>query len=213
MEANLAPYSAKHRYWTGLLLLIRVVLYLEIALDTTNRKSNNLLATGIICISLLFVKTLSGSHVYKNKMIDYFNSLCYVNLSILSIIYHSNRKGRTIAAKLLVSIAFIQFLCALAYHIMITLFEIPYLKRLFVQRLRKYSKLGKILPFVNFQETDIMMQVMTTPTTPTSTEIGLRDSRDASAAEITEHEVEQSLTTRWEESDSLREPLLQELTA
>ena len=67
MEANLATYSSKHRYWTGLLLLIRVALYLEIALDTSNRKSNNLLATGIICTCLLFVKTLSGSNVYKRN--------------------------------------------------------------------------------------------------------------------------------------------------
>ena len=208
MEANLAPYSSKQRYWTGLLLLIRVVLYLKIALDTTN---NNLLATGIICACLLFIKTLLRSSVYRNKLIDYLDSLYYMNLLILSIIYLNNTNGREIAAKVSVSISFVQLLCILAYHTMITLLEIPYLKTSIAQRLNKHSKLDKILPFVHFQETDIMINTVTTPTTPTSTEIGLKDSRDASAAEITEHEVEQSLTTRWEESDSLREPLLQEL--
>ena len=69
MEANLAAYSSKHRYWTGLLLLIRVVLYLEIALDTSNQTSNNLVATGLICTCLLFVKTLSGSNVYKKNLL------------------------------------------------------------------------------------------------------------------------------------------------
>ena len=211
MEANLAAYSSKHRYWTGLLLLIRVVLYLEIALDTSNRKNNNLLATGIICTCLLFVKALSGSNVYKNKLIDYFNSFCYVNLLILSIIFHNNRKGRVTAAKVSVSIAFVQLLCVLTYHTISTLLEIPYLRISLAQGLKKYLKLGKVLP-LDSQEIDITMYAMSIHTTPTSTEIGLRDSKDASAAEITEHEVEQSLTTRWEETDSLREPLLQELS-
>ena len=215
MEANLAAYNSKHRYWSGLLLLIRVALYFEIALDTTNRRSNNLLATGIICTCLLFIKALSGIRVYKNKLIDCFNSFCYVNLLILSIIYHSNRNERMIAAKVSVSIAFLQLLCVLIYHTIVTLLEIPCLCKLklsFAKRLNKHSKLGKILPF-NFQETNIKMHAMTTHTTPTSTEIGLQDSIDTSAAEITEQKVEQSLTTGWEETDSLREPLLQELQA
>ncbi len=215
MEANLAAYSSKHRYWSGLLLLIRVALYLEIALDVTNRRSNNLLATGIICTCLLFVKALSGRNVYKNKLVDYFNSVCYANLLILSIVYHNDRKGQMVAAKVSVSIAFIQLLCVLTYHTIITLLKIPCLdklKRSLVKLLKKHSKLGKILPF-DFQEMNIMMHAMTTHTTPTSTEIGLQDSIDASAAEITEHEVKQSLTTKWEETDNLREPLLQELKA
>ena len=213
MEANLAAYNSKHRYWSGLLLLIRVALYFEIALDTTNRRSNNLLATGIICTCLLFIKTLSGIRVYKNKLIDCFNSFCYVNLLILSIIYHSNRNERMIAAKISVSIAFLQLLCVLIYHTIITLLEIPRLGKLklsFAKLLNKHSKLGKILPF-DFQETNIKMHAMMTRTTPTSTEIGLQGSIDASAAEITEQKGEQSLTTGWEETDSLREPLLQEL--
>ena len=155
MEANLAAYSPKHRYWTGILLLIRVALYLEIALDTSNRKSNNLLATGIICTCLLFAKTLSGSNVYKKKLIDYFNSFCYVNLLILSIIYHNNRRGRVIAAKISVSIAFVQLLCALTYHTISTLLEIPYLRISLAQGLMKYPKLGKV-PLLDSQEIEIL---------------------------------------------------------
>ena len=122
-----------------------------------------------------------------------------------------------IAAKISVSIAFLQLLCVFTYHTIITLLEIPCLGKLklaFAKLLNKHSKLGKILPF-DFQETNIKMHAMITRTTPTSTEIGLQDSIDASAAdhEITKQKVEQSLTTGWEETDSLREPLLQELKA
>ena len=164
-------------------------------------------------LSILTIKALSGIRVYKNKLVDYFNSFCYVNLLILSIIYHSNRNGRMVAAKISVSIAFLQLLCVLTYHTIITLLEIQCLGKLklsFARLLNKHSKLGKIFPF-DFQETNIMMNVMMTHNTPTSTEIGLQDSIDASATGITEREVEQSLTTKWEETDSLREPLLQEL--
>ena len=157
-------------------------------------------------------KNLIRKQCLQKKLIDYFNSFCYVNLLILSIIYHNNRRGRVIAVKVSVSIAFVQFLCVLTYHTINTLLEIPYLRISLTQGLKKYPKLGKVFPF-DSQEIGITMYAMTTHTTPTSTEIGLRDSKDASAAEITEHEVEQSLTTRWEETDSLREPLLQELNA
>ena len=205
MEANLAAYNSKHRYWTGLLLLIRVALYLEIAVDTSDRKSNSLVATGIVCTCLLFIKALSGSPVYKNKLVDYFNSICYMNLLLLSIVYG---KGKVTAVNISVSIAMVQLLCVLTYHAITTLFEIPYLRTSLAQRLQKYSKLGKLFP-VDPQEMDIAMDTMSTSTTPTSTEIGLRDSKDASAAEVTQ----QPLTTTWEESDSLREPLIQELNA
>jgi hypothetical protein len=147
------------------------------------------------------VKALSGSKVYKN------NCFCYADLLILSIIFYSNSKERTIAVKVSVSIAFVQLLhvCAHLSHNHHTIATRNPMststKKSLAKVLNKHSKLGKILPF-DFQETNIMMHAMITRITPTSTEIGLRDSKDASAAEITEHEVEQSLTTRWEETDT-----------
>jgi hypothetical protein len=35
IDPYLAPYLSKHRYWTGLLLLARVVIYLTISLNGT----------------------------------------------------------------------------------------------------------------------------------------------------------------------------------
>ena len=47
---------------------------------------------------------------------------------------------------------------------------------------------------------------------PTFTEIGLSDSKEASAAEYGDSEEQGTLpfTLKWEETESLREPLLQE---
>ena len=220
MEANLAAYNSKHRYWTGLLLLIRVILYLEIAINTSDQTSNSLFTTGLISACLLFVKTLFGSSVYKKKLIDYLDSFCYLNLLILSgaqLYFHSNIRGRIIAAKVSLSAAFVQLLCVLMYHTVNTILEIPYLSRLktlFAERLQSNSKLGEILPFT-LQEPELAMQAMTTRVTPTSTEIGLSDSSEMSAVEdreeqVTSERVPQLLTAEWEETNSLREPLLQD---
>lgn len=54
MDAYLAPHIPKHRYWTGLLLIARIVLYLVSALNLSNNPRINLLAIGLT-ISCLFV--------------------------------------------------------------------------------------------------------------------------------------------------------------
>ena len=59
-----------------------------------------------------------------------------------------------------------------------------------------------------------MLQAMTTNATPTSTEIGLSDSNEMSTANDRQQDIHgnvpQLLSTKWEETNSLREPLLQD---
>jgi hypothetical protein len=50
VEPYLAPYLSKHHYWTGLLLLARVVIYLTISLNGTGDPSTNLLVIIVITI-------------------------------------------------------------------------------------------------------------------------------------------------------------------
>ena len=213
MEANVAAYNSKHRYWTGLLLLTRVALYLEIALNTSNQTSSSLLATGLVCACLLFVKALYGSSVYKKKLIDYLDSFCYLNLLILSVAqfhYHDNREGKIITAQVSAGVTFIQLLCVLTYHTVNTLLEVPYLSRA-KQSLQKHSKLGRILPFRS-QESESMMPAMIKYSSPTSTEVGPSDSKETSLAENKEQydmgRVQQLLLTTTWNMNSLREPLL-----
>ena len=52
---------------------------------------------------------------------------------------------------------------------------------------------------------------MTTHVTPTSTEVGLSDSKEAPTTECEKQErVPHAFTTKWADTNSLREPLLQE---
>ena len=218
MEANVTAYNSKHRYWTGLLLLIRVAYYLLIAYNTSNEVNASLLAMGLMATCLLFLKAYRGK-VYKKKMIDHLDTFTYFNLLILSIgqLYNqSNKTGQTIVIKISISASFFQFLFVLIYHIINTLLEIPHLTSLYSsleQRLQKWSKLSRILR-LSSQETNIRMQAMSSHNTvaPTFTEIGLSDSKEASAAECGDSEEQGTLpfTLKWEETESLREPLLQE---
>ena len=219
MEANVAAYNPKHRYWSGLLLFIRVALYLEIAYYNSYEINASILTTGLIAACLLFAKTLYRNKVYKKRMIDYLDSFSYLNLLMLSIaqLYSQhNKTGQIIAAKISVSAAFLQLLFVLTYHIIITVLEIPQLSRVHLslaQRLQRESKLIELLPLNSEQETEI--RTMTRHVIPTSTEVGLSDSRDASAPEYGNSEEqgvsENSTQSNWVETDSLREPLLKEL--
>ena len=215
MEANLAAYNPKYRYWSGLLLLIRVALYLETAYYNSYEINASILATGLIAACLLFIKMLYGNKVYKKRMIDYLDSCSYLNLLVLSIaqLYNQNNKtGQIIATKISVSVAFLQLLFVTTYHIIITFLEVPCLTRLYLsfrQRLQKES--NEFLPH-NCQKMELMTQAVTARAIPTSTEVGLSDSKEASVAEYDEEQerVPQSFTTKWTETNSLREPLLQE---
>ena len=57
LEPYHAPYSNKHRYWTGLLLFIRVILYLISAVNISNNPDVNLIVIAIVMSTLLLLKS------------------------------------------------------------------------------------------------------------------------------------------------------------
>ena len=69
LEPYHAPYTFKHRYWTGLLLLIRAMLYIISAAKVSSDPAVNLLAIGIAMIGLLLLKGYSqGSRIYMQEV-------------------------------------------------------------------------------------------------------------------------------------------------
>ena len=59
-DAYTGPYRANHRYWTGLLLIARIVLLVIISVNLHNNLSINLLV--IIIISVFLLGWLSSGH-------------------------------------------------------------------------------------------------------------------------------------------------------
>ena len=65
MDAYHAPYVTKNRYWTGFLLLARVMLYLTAAINVSGEPRFNLLAISLIVGSIFLFHAYSGIRIYK----------------------------------------------------------------------------------------------------------------------------------------------------
>ena len=94
-----APYSIKHRYWTGLLLLVRVILYITASVTTSSDLQVPLLVINVLVGGLFFLKGIIGS-VYKDLPVDIVETLIYLNLLIFaaSSLYHFNSDSTKQAA-------------------------------------------------------------------------------------------------------------------
>ena len=85
MDAYQAPYKAKHRYWPGLLLVLRFVLLLVFALNTQQNPSVNLLAILIEVVNLFLWLSISGG-VYTNGYVNVLEGSFAFNLIILTTV-------------------------------------------------------------------------------------------------------------------------------
>ena len=83
MDSYHAPYKAKHRYWPGLLLVLRFVLLLVFALNPQQDPSVNLLAILVGTGFLVAWAWLSGG-VYKSLCLDALECLFALNLIVLA---------------------------------------------------------------------------------------------------------------------------------
>ena len=88
MDAYHAPYKAKHRYWPGLLLVLRFVLLLVFALNYQQDPSVNLLAILIEVVNLFLWLSISGG-VYTNKYVNVLEGSFIFNLIILTAVTYS----------------------------------------------------------------------------------------------------------------------------
>ena len=129
MDAYNAPYHPKSRYWTGLLLLARVILYLVSALNPSKEPRVNFVAIMVVTCSLL---ALSAFHqVYKKCILNILEVATFYNIILISIIQFVAYKTNSAASYISVSISFMTLLCVIAYHIFtITPFRSWVLKRI-----------------------------------------------------------------------------------
>ena len=150
MDAYHAPYKAKHRYWPGLLLMLRFVLYLVFAFTPKEGANINLLAILVVAGVLQLWMLVSGG-VYKNWCLDALEGSFVLNLIVLiGATYYihiaffadplkseQNKIANQLAAgHTSVSIALATFIGILAYHIF--------------QQLR-HTKLWKKVPKLNMK--------------------------------------------------------------
>ena len=118
-DAYHAPYKAKHRYWPGLLLVLRFVLLLVFALNHQQDPNINLLAI-LVGAGVVTVWAWASGGVYKNWCLDALEGSFNLNLIILvgATHYVNHSGGNQLAVGYTsVIIALVTFIGILCYHI------------------------------------------------------------------------------------------------
>ena len=131
MDSYHAPYKAKHRYWPGLLLVLRFVLLLVFAFNPQHDPSVNLLAIQVGVGILQMWAWVSGG-VYRNWCLDALEGLFALNLIILAAatFFVNNSGGDQLAVGYTsVSISFVKFFGILAFQLANMTGITQYLKR------------------------------------------------------------------------------------
>ena len=120
IDAYHAPYVARNRYWTGLLLLARVILYLTAAINVSGEPSINLLAILLIIGSISLLHAYSGMSIYKRQISNilefttYFNILAFV---VFKFYIQVAGGDHAVVAYISISIQIVIFLCSMVHHV------------------------------------------------------------------------------------------------
>ena len=119
MEIYLIPYTPNHRYWTGLLLLVRVSVYLLSAFNPSGNPRLTLSVTNFIMISLVIYIATFGVRMYKNRFINTMETFMYFNIIALTIFTWYTidaNTNQTAITNISVGITFIQLTTVILYH-------------------------------------------------------------------------------------------------
>ena len=119
LDAYHAPYTDKHRYWTGLMLLVRCALFLLFAFNALGDPSVNLLAIGCVTAILPIIYAVLGNRIYKTWYLNVLELSFIVNLGILTLatFYIRSAGGNQNAVTFTsISVAFAIFTGIVIYH-------------------------------------------------------------------------------------------------
>ena len=131
MDAYHAPYKAKHRYWPGLLLVLRFVLLLVFALNPQQHSSVNLLVILVGAGILQLWAWVSGG-VYRNWCLDALEGSFALNLIILgaaTFFVNNSGENQLAVGYTSVSIAFVTFIGIVVFQLSNVTGIAQYLKR------------------------------------------------------------------------------------
>jgi predicted outer membrane repeat protein len=123
------PNTARHRYWTGMLLVVRVIIYLVAAFSSSSELPITVLSTVVLMCSLLLYKTVWTFRVYRNWILNTMESFIYFNIALFALftLYTFNNSGyrdkatlqtlQIASAYVSVGVTFLLLLCVIIYHI------------------------------------------------------------------------------------------------
>ena len=117
------PYNRKYRYWTGLLLLVRVVLYITSAVTVSANPQTIALLTSILVGGLLVFQVFGSIRLYNNSLVNVIDTVVYCNLLALAMftLYDFNVDITKQTAVIYVStlVTFLSLIGVIAYHVLL----------------------------------------------------------------------------------------------
>jgi hypothetical protein len=122
-ETYNTPYTPKHRYWTGLLLIGRIVLYLVAAANVSNSPTIALTAVIFVvcCIIGLRLSSAIGSSLYRKWPLDVLETFFCLNILFLATFtwysLDNPDSNNEVAAYISVTITFPVLLVIILYHV------------------------------------------------------------------------------------------------
>ena len=120
LEAYHAPYNDKHRYWTGLMLVVRCILFLVFAFNALGDPSINHFVIVIASTVLLLLIALLGNRIYKTWYLNILEMSFVANLCILataSLYIRLTGGNQSLATLTSISVAFVTFIGIVIHHL------------------------------------------------------------------------------------------------
>ena len=117
MDAYHAPYKIKHRYWTGLMLLVRCTMFLIFSFNVLGDPNINLLAINTVLV--LIIVPMTYLKVYSNKVLTFLELSFMINLVILAGITHQvqlSQNNKDNVSKISLIMVLVTFIGILFYH-------------------------------------------------------------------------------------------------
>ena len=120
MEVYHVPYAPKHRYWTGMLLLARAVIYLIATSNVSGNPQVQLISIVVVMICIILLKMLIATRIFKKWLVDALESFFYINILFLAaftsynLSVGNNQDG---VAYTSVVLSFVVTLLIILYHV------------------------------------------------------------------------------------------------
>ena len=184
MDAYHAPYNRRHRYWTGLMLLIRCVLFVTFAsIYSDHVLLEKMYITSLILIGIFTFKTCT-TRVYKNFFMNVLETGFFLNLAILSgTLYYlrgnsSSDDAICSTTSVSISISMFLFIGILIYHAYLRLNKTRCFTSIEHVFLTKYRGQYRMVPVGEDEHSIPIINPV-----PTTTTVGLREDLLASSEE------------------------------
>ena len=117
------PHNSKYRYWTGLLLLVRVVFYVATSVTESSDPETLALSSALLIGGLTLFKGVSDRRVYRQSLVDVMDTVLNYNLLALAMItlydFKYNTTKQTVVVYTSTIITFIIFIGSICYHVVV----------------------------------------------------------------------------------------------